>query len=99
MKRKTASKTTPKLLQVAQLGHPILRRKAKAVKDIDDPEIQKLIDDMIFTVMDVDGVGMAAPQVYRSQRIFIMASHPNPRYPYAPLMPATAVINPKIESH
>lgn len=87
------------LLQVAHLGHPVLRQKAKVVKNIADPEIQKLIDDLITTVMDVDGVGIAAPQVYQSHRIFIMASHPNPRYPYAPEMAPTAIINPKIESH
>lgn len=87
------------LRQVAQLGHPVLRQKAKVVKDISGKEIQQLIDDLILTVMDVDGVGIAAPQVYDSHRVFIMASHPNPRYPYAPEMPPTAIINPKIESH
>ena len=84
------------LLQVAHLGHPILRQKAKPVKHIADIKVQKLIDDMIATVMDVDGVGISAPQVYQSWQIFIMASHPNPRYPYAPEMPPTAILNPKI---
>lgn len=86
------------LLQVAQLGHPFLRRKALLVKDIKNIEIQKLIDDLITTVMDVDGVGIAAPQVYQSLRVFILASHPNPRYPNAPKMKPTAIINPKIIS-
>ena len=86
------------LLQIAQLGHPVLRKKAKAAKDIKNPAVQKLIDDLIVTVMDVDGVGIAAPQVYKSLRIFILASHPNPRYPKAPKMKPTAVINPKIIS-
>ena len=85
------------LLQVAQLGHSVLRRKAKPVKSIDSV-IQKLIDDLITTVMDADGVGIAAPQVYQSLRIFILASHPNPRYPHAPKMKPTAIINPKIIS-
>lgn len=89
----------PNLLLVAHLGHPILRQKVKLVKNISDKEIQKLIDDMIATVMDADGVGISAPQVYQSYRMFIMASHPNPRYPYAPEMPPTAIINPKIESN
>src|SRR5258706_10662371 len=86
------------LLQVAQLGHPSLRQKAKPVKNIKDPKIQRLIDDLIATAMDVNGVGIAAPQVYESVRIFIVASHPNPRYPHAPNMEPTAMINPKILS-
>ena len=87
------------LLQVAQLGHPSLRQKAKPVKNIKDPKIQMLIDDLIATAMDVNGVGIAAPQVYESVRIFIVASHPNPRYPHAPHMEPTAMINPKILTH
>lgn len=86
----------PTLLQVSQLGSDILRKKAKPVKNIKDPEVQQLIDDLIATVVDVNGVGIAAPQVYHSLRIFIVASHPNPRYPNAPEMAPTAIINPKI---
>ncbi len=88
--------TETTLLQVAQLGHPILRKKTKEVTNISSTEVQSLIDDMIATVMDVDGVGIAAPQVYKSIRLFIIASHPNARYPHAPLMEPTAIINPKI---
>lgn len=88
-----------KLLQVAQLGHPILRRKAKPVSDIRDQKIQTLINDLIETVMDVNGVGIAAPQVYQPYRLFIVASHPNPRYPHAPMMKPTPMINPSIRSH
>lgn len=87
------------ILQVAQLGHPVLRRKAKPVSDIKDQKIQTLIGDLIETVMDIDGVGIAAPQVYQSYRIFIVASHPNPRYPHAPLMKPTPMINPSILAH
>jgi len=54
---------------------------------------------MIATVMEVDGVGISAPQVYQSLCVFIVASHPNPRYPYAPKMKPTAIINPQIISH
>ncbi|MBI4008810.1 peptide deformylase [Candidatus Roizmanbacteria bacterium] len=86
------------LLQIAHLGHKVLRQKAKTVKNISDPLVQKLIDDLIATVMEVDGVGVAAPQVYKSLRIFILASHPNPRYPKAPKMRPAAVVNPKIIS-
>ena len=89
----------PKLLQIAQLGHHVLRQKTAVVKNLADEEIQNLIDDLILTVKDVDGVGIAAPQVYESKRLFILASHPNPRYPKAPKMSPMAVINPKIISH
>lgn len=89
----------PRLLQIAQLGQPVLRRKASVVKNVADKEIQNLINDLILTVKEVDGVGIAAPQVYESKRLFILASHPNPRYPKAPKMKPTAIINPKIISH
>lgn len=85
-----------KLLQVAHLGHFTLRKKSKEVSDIKTEKVQNLIDDLISTVMEVDGVGIAAPQVYEPLRIFILASHPNARYPYAPKMKPTAIINPKI---
>lgn len=91
-------KKAGKLLQVAQLGHKVLRKKSAIVKDIDNKEIQGLVDDLVATVMDVDGVGIAAPQVFQPIRLFIVASHPNPRYPHAPKMKPTAVINPKIVS-
>lgn len=91
-------KTQSTLLQIAQLGHPVIRKKSLPVKDVNEMYIQKLIDDLTFTVMDVDGVGIAAPQVYQSLRLFILASHPNPRYPNAPNMKPTAIINPVILS-
>lgn len=88
-----------KLLQIALLGNLILRKRASVITTIDDPEIQQLIDDMISTVEDVDGVGLAAPQVYQSVRLFILASHPTPRYPDAPIIEPTAIINPQIKNH
>jgi peptide deformylase len=86
------------LLQISQLGHPVLRKTAKEVKNVADTEIQALIDDMIATCLDVDGVGIAAPQVYRPLRLFIVASRPNARYPSAPAMEPVAMINPTILS-
>ena len=88
-----------RLLQISYLGHKVLRKKAASVKKVDNKETQELIDDLIVTVKDVDGIGIAAPQVYQLKRIFIIASHPNPRYPNAPKMRPTAIINPKIISH
>lgn len=88
----------PKILSVAQLGHPIIRKKAKTVKNVRDPHIQELIDNLIETCRDVDGVGIAAPQVYKSLRLFIIWSRPNARYPKAPLMDPVAMINPRLIS-
>lgn len=89
----------PRILQIAQLGHAVLRQKAKSVKNIADANIQYLIDDLLATLYETGGMGLAAPQVYESRRIFIMASHPSPRYPNAPEMEPTAIINPKIISN
>ena len=47
--------------QILQLGHPILRHTARAVEDIADPKIQALIQHMLKTVIDVQGMGLAAP--------------------------------------
>ena len=84
------------LLQIAQLGSEVIREKAREVKSAKDPQVQKLIDVMVATCLDVDGVGIAAPQVYKSLSVFIVASHPNSRYPKAPRLKPFAVINPKI---
>ncbi|AOT10650.1 peptide deformylase [Pseudoalteromonas luteoviolacea] len=81
---------------IAQLGHPILRARAKTVDNILADECQNLIREMMTTVERAGGVGIAAPQIYKSLRIFIMCSKPNARYPNAPLMAPTAIINPEI---
>ncbi len=85
-----------KLLEISQLGSPVLREKARFVKNIDDKSIQDLINDLIFTVKKADGVGIAAPQVYESKRLFVLASEPNARYKKAPKIKPTAIINPEI---
>ena len=86
-------------LAVIQLGHPLLRQRATAIADSQSDRIQTLIDDLILTVQQANGVGIAAPQTARSERLFIVASRPNPRYPTAPEMAPTAMINPTIVGH
>ncbi len=86
-------------LEIAQLGNPILRQPAKLVENVQDERIQKLIDALIVTTTTANGVGIAAPQVSESYRLFIIASRPNPRYPNAPEMEPTAMINPQIIAH
>lgn len=85
-----------KLLKIAELGEDVLLREAKPVKNIRNPEIQELIDEMIVTLKHDNGVGIAAPQVFQSLRIIIVYSFPNPRYPYAPKFGPEAMINPRI---
>ena len=86
------------ILELTELGNPVLRENAKDIMDFADFELQKLIDDMLVTVVEVNGVGLAAPQVDRSIRLFVMASYPNPRYPEAPEMDPIEIINPVILS-
>lgn len=86
----------PILRQIAQLGQPVLRGKAVQIGNPADPAVQGLIDDLLVTVAEVYGVGIAAPQVYEPLAVFIVASRPNPRYPHAPEMEPTVMINPEI---
>ncbi len=87
------------ILTIAQLGNPILRQIAQPINQINDGKIQNLIDDLIATMTSANGVGIAAPQVSESQRIIIVASRPTLRYPSAPLMEPTPMINPQIIDH
>jgi peptide deformylase len=57
------------ILKIANLGNPILRIPAEPVKNITAPEIQRLIDDMIETMQEYRGVGLAGPQVHRSLQV------------------------------
>ena len=59
------------ILKIARLGHPVLHKKATIVKKFPNPTIQKLIKDMIETMLDVNGIGLAAPQVHVSKQVMI----------------------------
>ena len=86
----------PILRQIAQLGHPVLRTLAAPVDRPASVEVRALIEDMLATLREADGVGLAAPQVYEPVAVFIVASRPNPRYPEATTMDPEVVINPEI---
>ena len=86
----------PQLLQISQLGHPVLRGKATPVKDIEAAWLAELIEDMMATMAEAGGVGIAAPQVYSPVRVCIVASRKNDRYPDAPDMAPVAMLNPLI---
>ena len=61
------------ILKVARMGHPVLRTKARAIErsDLKTATVQKLIDDMLDTMAEYHGVGLAAPQVHEGLRIFV----------------------------
>jgi peptide deformylase len=81
----------PYVREIVQDGHPTLRRVAKKVdmKELDDPLFQQLIDDMFETMYAAPGVGLAAPQVNVSKRLFVVDVHDDIHEP-------AVVINPKI---
>jgi peptide deformylase len=82
---------------VLTLDDPILRqRAAPVVGPSDDPTLQALIDHLLATVRSANGVGIAAPQLGSSLRVVVVASRPNLRYPYAPLMAPEVLINPRL---
>ena len=83
--------------EIAQLGANVLRLQAKEVKDIDSSEVQVIVSELFTTLADTNGVGMAAPQISASWRMMIVASRPSERYPYAPEMEPTLMINPGFE--
>lgn len=86
-------------LPIVELGNPLLRERSHPIEDITGERTQQIIVDLLTTVKQSNGVGIAAPQVGERVRLFIMASRPNPRYPHAPEMEPTAMINPRILSH
>jgi len=85
-------------LQVAQVGHPVLRQPTREVgrEELATPEIQGFIDDLIETMREANGAGLAANQVYRSVRVCVIEVNDNPRYPYKPNVPLTVLVNPRL---
>ena len=85
--------------KIAQIGHPILRQTAGQLllEELATPEVQGFIDDLIETMRDANGAGLAANQVFRPIRICAVEVNDNPRYPYKPNVPLTILINPVIE--
>ncbi|UJR79764.1 peptide deformylase [Sandaracinus amylolyticus] len=85
--------------KIAQIGHPILRERARelTLDEVKSPEIQRFVDDLVETMRDANGAGLAATQVYEPLRICVIEVGENPRYPYKPRIPLTILINPVIE--
>ena len=82
--------------KIAQIGHPVLRQVAREVSraELASSKIQTFIDDLVDTMRDADGAGLAAIQVYEPIRICAIEVRNNPRYPYKPQIPLTILVNP-----
>ncbi len=87
------------ILKVARIGHPVVRAKARDLSDaeIRSPEIQRLIDDMVVTMHEYDGVGLAAPQVHANLRLAVIEvpAHDERAEDAVPL---TVLVNPRVTS-
>ncbi|MDO8433291.1 MAG: peptide deformylase [Candidatus Binatus sp.] len=86
------------ILKVARLGYPSIRMIAApvAIDQIKTHDFQKLIDDMVETMHEYSGVGLAAPQVHLSIQLAVLEVENHPRYPEMPSVPLTVLINPVV---
>ena len=84
------------ILKIARMGHPVLRRPAEPVADPTAPEVRRLVADMLETLADAGGIGLAAPQVHVPQRIVIFEV-PAARGGEGGAIPMTCLVNPVIE--
>lgn len=82
--------------RLRQLGDPILTQVAEPVAEFGTPALQDLIEGMLATLKEAQGVGLAAPQVGSLLQVLIVASRPNPRYPEAPQMQPLVMVNPRL---
>lgn len=92
------------ILKIARMGHPVLARRAEPVPDPTAPEICQLVGDMVATMIDANGAGLAAPQVHVPLRVVVFQAPPEraeddlsdeERFDHT--APLTVLINPQIE--
>lgn len=79
------------ILKIARMGHPVLLERAHEVADPTAPEIRRLVEDMVQTMSDANGRGLAAPQVHVPLRVVVFITPEDPAYPGV-----TAIVNPEI---
>ena len=82
---------------ILKMGDPRLLRAAQPVQQFGTPELQTLVDDMFETMRSVSGAGLAAPQIGVDLALVIFGFRSNERYPDAPMVPETVLVNPSIE--
>lgn len=83
--------------EVLRMGDARLHRRSAEVVEFDTPELHALIADMFETMHQLDGVGLAAPQIGAGLRIVVFGFAHSERYPDAPELPMTVLINPELE--
>ena len=84
--------------KIATIGHPILRERTREVtrEELASEAMQRFIDDLVETMHDANGAGLAANQIYEPVRITAIEINKNPRYPYKPNYPLTILVNPEL---
>ncbi|MDE0032658.1 MAG: peptide deformylase [Deltaproteobacteria bacterium] len=87
------------ILKVARLGNPVLRRPAREVpaEVVGQTDFQRFIDDMVVTMREYQGVGLAAVQVHEPIQVAVLEVADNARYPGKEAVPLSVLINPEIE--
>jgi peptide deformylase len=86
------------LRKIAVIGHPVLRERARELTkdELEGAQTQRFIDDLVETMRDANGAGIAANQVHEPVRICVVEIANNPRYPYKPNWPLTIMVNPVV---
>src|ERR1700742_1641947 len=91
------------ILKIARMGHPVLAQKAQAVPNPADPAIRRLVSDMVETMIDANGAGLAAPQVHVPLRVVVFQAPGERTDPglaeterFDHTCPLTVLINPEI---
>lgn len=82
--------------QILKMGDPRLLRQAKPVERFDTPELRDLLQDMFDTMVAANGAGLAAPQIGVDLQVVVFGFNRNERYPEAPPVPMTVLINPTL---
>ena len=85
------------ILKIARMGHPVLRASAREVAEPGEPRVLQLVDDMLETMIDADGTGLAAPQVHVPLRIVIFQVLAERDGDEGTEVPMTVLVNPVIE--
>ncbi|MBS0278321.1 MAG: peptide deformylase [Proteobacteria bacterium] len=92
------------ILKIAKMGHPVLAQKAAAVANPADPAIRRLVSDMVETMIDANGAGLAAPQVHVPLRVVVFQAPGERSDPglseeerYDHTAPLTVLINPEVQ--
>src|SRR5437879_10298001 len=86
------------ILKVARVGHPVIRMAAHPVQpdQITTPAFQKFFDDMVDTMHEYNGVGLAGPQVHEPLQVAVLEVQNDPRYPDMAPVPLTYLVNPVV---